>query len=82
MTQGEDMIYTTVIWNSAPEVGSILQAKAAELLNGAASDIQYAQAPDLTIIVRRSWPDTATAEAWIEFVLQYNPVSAVIDTEA
>jgi hypothetical protein len=77
------MIYTTVTWNPKPpaEIGNILHAKADELLNGEPSVTNYDQHQD-GVTAQRGWPDLATAEAWIEFVQQYNPVSAVINPES
>lgn len=77
------MIYTTVIWNSKPEteVGQALKAKALDMLQDNEIYVQYSIDQGV-VTARRGWPDSVTAEAWIEFVQQYNPVSAIIDTEA
>lgn len=82
---------TTVVWSAIPDLTleQIQDTKqrreefavelAGELYK---SDLQRDLDDDsTTLTVRRAWPDLATAEAWVSYVLAEGALSAVVDPE-
>lgn len=75
-------IETQVVWSVAttsPETIAIVNAKAQELINQGkeVGNVIFTRTSQQTI-VNRFWIDSATAQEWIDFVVPYNPISAVI----
>jgi len=78
---------TTVTWNplNSPSVASEICAKAADMqAQGKTDNVPVDTYPNgegnPPAIVVRQWTTLADAQEWIDFVAQYNPQSAVINS--
>lgn len=74
-------VETQVIWNWPVDqaTGDAIKAEAVALADKETQPPQQTEGPGVNqMTVSRWWVDLATAETWVAFVEQYNPVSATI----
>lgn len=77
-------IKTQVVWElpgAEPDSAMIIAEKVAELAAAGkeAGERDLVDGPgENQITVTRYWVDQDTAQEWVSFILQYNPVSATI----
>ena len=78
------MFTTLVIWQQklTDEVKNALHQRALEIQEDSNSTVQWGGLPDEgPWETRRFWDTRENAQAWIDAVTPYNPVSAVIENE-
>jgi hypothetical protein len=74
------MIRTEVVWSPDEPTQEVLFAILSKA--GPADPVNPINRDGVTPVhVIRSWPDLAAAQEWIDFINQYNPISAVILTD-
>ena len=74
-------VETQVIWNWPvdPAAADAIRAEAELLADKETQPFQQTEGPGANqMTVTRWWIDVPTAETWVAFVEQYNPVSAAI----